>query len=283
MLSVQSATVLLIFGNLVGVLSDALIKTLTLDVSIFQFVLYRQVTAILILFPFLLWQLKNNNNQHNVSNGLMWHFIRSHVWLLGAIFMVISLNSMPIATANAIFYSAPLLMLPMAFFLYRERLSQRSIASGVLGFIGVLIIIRPNQIDWGSLSALAVALTLAANNLLIRKIPKNHTVIQTLFFTNLLGIPASLLLALWEGGNWSWKVFITAAGSSAFILIYAGICVVAYRDVESNKIASAEYTGLLGAAFVGIVFFEEVPDLFMLLGALFIIVSVMIITRIRNH
>ena len=283
MLSVKSATVLLIFGNLIAVLSDALIKTLTLEVSIFQFVLYRQVTAILILTPFFLWQFKSNNNQNKVCDSLMWHFIRSHIWLLGAIFMVISLNSMPIATANAIFYTAPLLMLPMAFCFYRERLSLASIASGVLGFIGVLIIIRPNQIDWAALSALAVALTLAANNLLIRKIPKSHTVIQTLFFTNLLAIPVSFLLALWEGSNWSWPVFITATGSSTFILIYAGICVVAYRNIESNKIASAEYTGLLGAAFVGVVFFEEVPDLFMLLGSLFIIVSVLILTRTRNY
>ena len=113
--------------------------------------------------------------------------------------------------------------------------------------MGVLVIIRPTEIDWAAIAALIVALTIASNNLLIRKLPKHQTVAQTLLLTNLAGVPASLGLAIWEGREWDWSPLITAAGSSGFILIYAAICVVTYRSAESNKIASAEYSGLLGA------------------------------------
>ncbi len=101
--SVGFAMTILIIGNLVAVLSDALIKTMGKDAAIFQFVFFRQLSAVIILLPFCLTATKQS-----FLIGLKWHFVRAHgVWLLGAVFMVISLSTLPLATANAIFY-APL-------------------------------------------------------------------------------------------------------------------------------------------------------------------------------
>lgn len=203
--------------------------------------------------------------------GLKWHVVRGHIWLFGAIFMVISLNALPLATANAIFYAAPLLMLPLAMMLFKEKLSRPTITVAVLGFIGVLIVVQPNQISWAAIAALIVALTMAANNILIRKLPSHHNVFQTLLLTNIVGIPAALGLALWEGKPWQWDAILTAGGSTTFILIYAGICVLVYRNIEASKIASAEYSGLLGAVAVGLWWFNEMPDISMAIGTAFII------------
>ncbi|MGR5065401.1 DMT family transporter [Photobacterium sp. DNB22_13_2] len=277
-MSVGMAMGLLIVGNLIAVFSDALIKTLGQDIAVFQFVFFRQLTAVLILLPFCY-----RSSKQELLDGLKWHALRAHIWLMGAIFMVFSLNAMPLATANAIFYAAPLLMLPLALLLYREKLSRYSIAAGVLGFAGVIVIIRPTEFEWSALAALVVALTIAGNNLLIRKLPKHQSVAQTLLLTNLTGIPASLGLALWEGRAWDWSPLITAAGSSSFILVYAGICVVAYRAAESNKIASAEYSGLLGAVAVGLVWFGETPDMVTLLGTAMIILPLVWLAKIEKQ
>lgn len=275
-MSVGLAMTLLIIGNVFAVFSDALIKTLSEDIAIFQFVLFRQITAVLILLPLCL-----KATRQSFTIGLKWHTLRAHVWLLGAIFMVFALNSMPLATANAIFYAAPLMMLPLAVMLFQEKPTSQSIAAGMLGFIGVLVVIRPTQIDWAAISALIVALTLAINNLLVRKLPKEQSVFQTLLLTNLVGIPASLALALWEGQTWDWTPMLTATGSSAFILIYAGICVVAYRSAEASKIASAEYSGLLGAVAVGLLWFDEVPDLGMAIGSALIILPLLWLAKVE--
>ena len=101
-ISVGLAMTLLIIGNIIGVFSDALIKTLPADTATYQFVLFRQLTAVLILFPFCLL-----SNKQSLFAGLKWHFIRGHIWLLGAIFMVFALGALPLATVNAIFYTAP--------------------------------------------------------------------------------------------------------------------------------------------------------------------------------
>ncbi|MEZ8738915.1 DMT family transporter [Photobacterium swingsii] len=276
--SVGYAMLLLIVGNLIAVFSDALIKTLDDGVAVFQFVFFRQLTAVIILLPFCA-----KNALPSFTQGLKWHALRAHIWLFGAVFMVFAINSMPLATANAIFYAAPLIMLPLAFVFFREKLTKQSVMTGVVGFIGVLVVIRPTHIDWAAISALVVALTLAGNNLLIRKLPTNQTVAQTLLLTNAVGMPASLGLALWEGETWNWTPLLTAAGSSFFILIYAATCVVAYRSVESNKIASAEYSGLLGAVLVGILWFGEIPEVEMLIGSALIILPLLLLAKVERR
>lgn len=269
-ISIGFAMTLLIIGNIIAVFSDALIKTLPDGSAVYQFVFFRQLSAVLILFPLCFF----STNKHLLHN-LKWHMVRAHIWLLGAIFMVISLTTLPLATANAIFYAAPLLMLPLAMLLFQEKLTRQTIWVSILGFMGVLIVVQPTHISWAAISALVVALTIATNNILIRKLPKHHNILQTLLLTNLMGIPVAFLLTLWEGKPWHWEPMLTAAGSTSLILIYAGICIFVYRAVDASKVASAEYSGLLAAVGVGILFFDEFPDISMLVGTLFIILPLL--------
>ncbi|MDF5653292.1 DMT family transporter, partial [Vibrio parahaemolyticus] len=64
-----------------------------------------------------------------------------------------------------------------------------------------------------------------------------------------------------------------------FIMIYAATCVIAYRSIDSNKIASAEYSGLIGAVFVGLIWFGEVPDIFMAIGTIMIVVPLVWLSK----
>ncbi|MDV6252256.1 DMT family transporter [Vibrio sp. EA2] len=272
--SVGAAMLLLIFGNLIAIISDALIKSIGNEVPVFQFVLFRQVSAVLFLLPFCLF-----NRPDQFMQGFKWHAIRAHVWLLGAIFMVFAISSLPLATANAIFYAAPLMMLPIAALFFKEQLSKQSVAAAIMGFLGVLVIIRPDQIEWAAISAFVVAVCIAVNNLLIRKVPREQSVMHTLLMTNLAGIPVALLLVFIEAKPWDWSAFPIAAGSSLFIMIYAATCVLAYRSIESNKIASAEYSGLIGAAVIGFIWFDEVPDIFMAIGTVMIIVPLIWLSK----
>ncbi|AMG28877.1 EamA/RhaT family transporter [Grimontia hollisae] len=279
-ISVGIAMTLLVIGNLSATFSDALVKTMEggPDGALFQFALFRQVSAVLILLPFCL-----TAPAKNLTLGLKWHALRAHIWLLGVFFAIVALTTMPLATANAIFYAAPLIMLPLAAIFLREKLSASSILAAVVGFVGVLILVRPTEFNWAAMSALIVAVTLAVNNLLIPKIPRVQTVPQTLLLHNLIGIPVAFALALYEGMPFSLDLFWRAAGSTAFILVYAATCVIAYRAAESNKIASAEYSGLVCAVAVGLVFFGEVPDMLMVVGTTLIVVPLLWLAGREKH
>ena len=65
----------------------------------------------------------------------------------------------------------------------------------------MLIVLRPTEVNWAALAALGVALSLAVNNLLIKRIPLQQPIAQTLFFTNVLSMPFILALAWWEGAS----------------------------------------------------------------------------------
>lgn len=265
-LTIGLAMLLLVIGNNIAVFSDALIKNLPEDVAIYQFVLFRQISAILLLIPFCIF-----SNKEKFFIGLKWHVVRGHIWLIGAVFMVIALSALPLATVNAIFYTAPIIMLVLAMFFFNENVTFPSILVATLGFMGVLIIVKPTDFNWTVLAAFMVALTMALNNLFIKKLPSHHNVFQTLLLTSLVGTPVALGLVIWEGKAWNWSPLLIAIGSNFFILTYAGICVWVYRYIEANKIAGAEYTGLIGAIAIGILWFNESPDSTMYLGSAMII------------
>lgn len=257
---------LLIVGNNIAVFSDALIKNLPEDVAIYQFVLFRQLSAIFLLAPFCIITQKGN-----FFIGLKWHVIRGHIWLLGAVFMIVALGALPLATVNALFYTAPILMLILAMLLFNENVTFHSFLVAILGFIGVMIIVKPSHFNWAVFAAFMVALTMALNNLLIKKLPTHHNVFHTLLLTSLVGTPVASVLVIWEGKAWSWEPLLIATSSNIFILTYAGICVWVYRYIEANKVAGAEYTGLIGAIVIGILWFNESPELTMYIGSAMIV------------
>lgn len=271
--SLVLAVLLLIFGNNIAILSDSLIKLLDGFEAPFQFVLLRQLSAALLLLPVMLYL-----RRPLLPQKLRWHATRAHIFLFGAVFMVISLTTLPLATANAIFYAAPLITVVFARVFFKERVTVWSLGTAALGMLGVLVIVNPSEGNIFVLAALVVAASLAINNLLIKKLPVEHSIIDTLYLTNILGIPTTLVLTLIEGATFDWYLFWLAIGSSCFAMIYAATCVYAYRAADSNKITSAEYTGLIGAVLLGFVFFAEQPDLRFYLGSLLIVIPLTLLT-----
>ncbi|MDV6326897.1 DMT family transporter [Idiomarina sp. Sol25] len=274
--SLIMAVFLLVVGNNIVIFSDSLIKLLDGFDAPFQFVLYRQVSAALILLPFIVFF-----KRPLLPRRLRWHATRAHIFLLGTVFMVVSLTTLPLATANAIFYAAPIITVVLARLLFKERVTRLSLVTAVLGMTGVLVIINPTSANIFALAALVVATTLALNNLLIKKLPPEHGIIDTLYLTNLLGIPVAACLTWFEGASFNLDTLFIAVGSSLFSMIYAGTCVFAYRAAESNKITSAEYTGLIGAVVLGMLFFTETPDVRFYVGSVLIIVPLTVLT-LRN-
>lgn len=271
--SLIMAILMLVLGNNIVILSDSLIKLLDGFEAPFQFVLYRQLSATVLLLPFVLFF-----KRPLLPRNLRWHATRAHIFLLGTVFMVISLTTLPLATANAIFYAAPIITVVLARVLFKERVTRLSLVTAALGMVGVLVIVNPTSANIFALAALVVAATLALNNLLIKKLPAEHNILDTLYLTNLLGIPLAAVMALFEGASFNTNTFLIAVGSSLFSMIYAATCVFAYRAAESNKITSAEYTGLIGAVLLGIVFFTETPDARFYIGSILIIVPLTVLT-----
>lgn len=279
--TVNSAILLLIIGNALALISDVFIKLMEPGAPIFQFAFLRCVITLLLLLP-----LAGQLNRKHLFTGLKVHAARAHIHLVGLLCMVIGLANLPLATANAVFYAAPILVMVLAALIFQEKLSTMSVIAVFSGFSGIVVILRPVEFNWAAIAALAAALTLAINAVMVRKLPKEQTTVHKLLLNYLLIIPAAGALALWEGAAWDSSILISAGGSAVFILGYNITVLLAYKQVDANQVTSAEYTGLIWAVLIGWIGFNEMPDLWFAVGSAMIVVPLILVglrSRDRSH
>ena len=267
MSNITIGILLLVAGNFFASLSDVAVKALQGDVQPFQYMFIRQLFSLVLITP--LW-LKQSRAQKKLQQKSI-TLIRAHLILIGSGCMVMAITYLPLATANAVFYTAPLLMLPLSIVLLNEKPATGKVLATIIGFIGVLIVLRPSQFHWAALFALGTACTLALFNILVRKLPKEQTVITTLWWTTTLSLPTSFILTIgyWQPISNTSITYI--ALSAALILGYNGLAVLAYKKAHSSQIALAEYSGLIFVALFGALWFDEIPDWITLIGILLIV------------
>jgi drug/metabolite transporter (DMT)-like permease len=269
--TVNSAIFLLVVGNLLAIFSDALIKWASGDLAVFQFVAVRLFFTLLMLAPFL-----SLVDWKNFWGGSRVHLVRAHVGLGGILCMVVALGALPLATANAIFYAAPVLVMVFGVVLFRERLNKSSLFAVVGGMLGVLIILRPTEMNLAGFTALGLAVALAVNALLVRKLPREQSVVHSLLLNYLFALPAALVLAVLEGAPIDWSSMGAAFGSALFILGYNMTVILGYRHVDANQVTASEYTGIVWAFVIGWLLFAEVPDLWFWVGTALIVVPLLV-------
>lgn len=184
--TVNSAILLLVIGNALALVSDVFIKLLEPGAPIFQFAFVRSLLTLVLLLP--LWHMVDTSR---LFQGFGVHLLRAHIHLVGMICMVVALITLPLATANALFYAAPILVMVFSVVFFRERLTPLSILAVVSGFAGIIVILRPVELGWGALSALAAAATLALNAVLVRKLPRTQSTVRKLILNYVLILPGA--------------------------------------------------------------------------------------------
>jgi len=269
--SVHQAILLLILANLLASFSDVTLKVLNGEVPSFQYVFIRQFISLFFILPF--W-LKLPKAQYKEGCGKI-NFIRAQFLVGGSACAMIALTHLSLATANAVFYTAPLMMLPMSILFLKEIPPLGKYIATSIGFIGVLIVLRPDQFHWAAIVALGSALTMAVGNILIRRLPEKQALISTLFWTTVMTLPLAFVLAVmqWQPISWTNVMWITAI--NLFVLGYHALVVVAYKRSAVSNIALAEYSGLAFVTLFGVIWFDEIPDLFTAIGILLIVIPMM--------
>ncbi|OBT08535.1 multidrug transporter [Vibrio sp. UCD-FRSSP16_10] len=269
--TVTQAILLLVLANFLASLSDVSLKVLNGEVPTFQYVFIRQVMSLLIIGP--LW-LKLPKQERMLGCGKI-NFWRAQFILIGSGCAMVAITHLTLATANAMFYVAPLLMLPLCMVFLKERPARKKVFATMIGFMGVLVVLRPEHFHWAAIIALGSALAMAVGNVLIKRLPPAQSVISTLFWTTVLTIPGALLLALPSWASIQWHHLFWIAAINIFVLSYHALVVIAYKKAPASQIALAEYSGLVFVTIFGILWFDEIPDILTLMGIAMIVVPLM--------
>ncbi|WP_417615883.1 DMT family transporter [Oceanisphaera sp.] len=272
------AILLLVLGNLIISFGDVLVKLMGQTTATpFQYVALRFLLTALLLLPF--W-LRLPSEKKGWREWKI-HLLRGHLLLMGSACVFISLIYLPLATANAVFYAAPLMTLPLAALLSKERVRLVTYGVSVLGFGGILIVLNPAEWHWAGWIALLTAFSMAASNVLVRRLPQGRSVLATLFLTQALAVPVSFALAVpgWQPLTSDFWLLLVAA--SLVGIVYQGICILAYAMADASKIAASEYSGLIFVTIMGMVLFAEFPALNVYLGAAVVIMAIGLQRKLR--
>ncbi|MEH0699399.1 DMT family transporter [Vibrio owensii] len=265
------ALFLLVIGNLAASLSDVAVKLIEGGISPFQYMFVRQLASMLLILPFYLKQKPNKRSLKQAPITIL----RAHLILIGSGCMMVAVTHLPLATANAVFYAAPILMLPLSVMFLKEHPPLSKILLTCFGFLGVLMVLRPDHFHWAALFALGTATTLAMFNILVRKLPSEQSVVTTLWWTTLFSLPISAVLAGFYWQPITWQELALVVASAVCILSYNGLAVLAYQKAPAGEIALAEYSGLVFVTLFGIWWFDEIPDWLTAVGIIMIVLPLL--------
>jgi drug/metabolite transporter (DMT)-like permease len=181
--------------------------------------------------------------------------------LLGSSLLFISgLRFLPIAEASATSFVSPLFVTALSIFFLRESVGLRRWAATAVGLIGVLIILRPGSSAFhpAAVFPLVSAFCWALTLIMTRMLSGRERVITTMTYSAISGflILSALVPAVWvtpTSGQW--------------------IVVLAFRYANASVLAPFSYTQLLWVSSLGFVVFAEVPDVWTVTGAAFVVAS----------
>jgi len=189
------------------------------------------------------------------------HAIRSISGIVSLGLLYFAITRIPIADATALSYAAPIFITVLSIFLLGEVIGLQRWLAVIAGFIGVLLIARPEAdgLNIGVIAAAGSALTGALVAIWLRKLSSSEKSVSIGIYYNNLGSLVCLAWVLLSG-------WLAPRGADLWLLLGFGLgcgmqqwlLTVSFRYAEASLLAPFEYLAMVFAAIVGFVFWDEV-------------------------
>jgi len=253
-------------------LLDATQKTLVIYYSVFQLLL---IKYFFVLFLSLIESRRKKNISFYKSKNIKMQIFRSVLSVLESGFFVLSFKYLSLADAHSVGSLAPVIVVALSAIILKERVSTKTWIAIFIGFIGVLIILRPTSsiFDPKALLPLVAAFVLGLYQIITKKVSEYDPTEVSLFYTSVVGIIIMSFLAssFWKPIDSSSYILFLAIGVFFSLGIYLQI--IALSKARASIIQPFHYTLIFWAIILGYIFYDDIPDFFTLIGALVITIS----------
>jgi drug/metabolite transporter (DMT)-like permease len=199
--------------------------------------------------------------------------VRSLLLMSATVLFFNALRFIPLADAVSLNFTAPLLIVAFSIPLLGEHVGPRRWIAVAIGFLAMMIIIRPGSgvFHWASLLVVASATCYALYQIVTRRLSAIDHPLTTLFFSGLMGAFVFTLLVPFY---WRWPtavdwVLLALVGIIGALAQYALIRAV--EGAALSLLAPFTYTQIIMATAIGYLWFGDFPDRFTILGAAIII------------
>lgn len=259
----------------------AIAKHFSGSYSAYQIAFFRFFFALFPLFPLITTQGGFDVFRTKRFFGHIW---RSIIGMTSLILYFFSLQHLPLADAVAVSFTNPIFITLLAILLLKEKVGRDRWFAIALGFIGVIIIAKPEglSLNIGVFYGLGSAVCYALAMITLRTLGSTEKVLTTTSYFTLM---ASIMLAVPAALTWKAPSFIDLM---IFILcgLFAGIgqlfLTSAYQLTSPSVVSPFNYTSILWAVLIGFVFWGQVPELHVWLGATLVIATGIYIVRAKN-
>jgi drug/metabolite transporter (DMT)-like permease len=196
--------------------------------------------------------------------------------LLGSsLFFISGLRYLPIAEASATGFVSPIFVTALSIVFLSEKVGVRRWIATAVGLLGVLVILRPGSGAFhpAALFPIVSALCWAGTLIMTRMMSGSERAITTMTYSSIVGVLILSLLVPFVWVTPSWQdillgVFIGIASTAG-----QWIVVLAFRYADASVLAPFQYIQLLWVSVFGFLIFSEIPDIWTVSGAAFIIAS----------
>ena len=267
---------LAVASTLTAALMASSVKLLSNDLNPFIICFYRCLLGLIFVLPFV----AKNKFQDLKSKNMKLQFNRSMINIISMICWFSAIGMMQLEKATALGFTTPLFTTILAVIILGEIIRFHRITALIMGFVGVLVIIRSGYIpmDYGTILMLIASLSFSVVLIMVKKLSQIDSSLTIIFYHLLFMTPLTFIIFLffWEGINFNHLIVFILMACAGLISHW---CVTqSLRLSDTTFVMPLQFTKIIWASLIGFYIFIEIPDIWTWFGASIIFISVIYIT-----
>ena len=243
-------------------------RAVSFELDTFEIMLFRSITGIVIVvsvasFAGTLSQINHDRLGLHATRNIC-HFAGQNLWFF-------ALTALPLAQVFAFEFTTPIWVILLSPLLLKERLTAVGLLSAAIGFIGILIVARPDpaNISVGLLAAAGCAVFFALTAIFTRKLTKTASITTILFYLTTMQAVFGLICAGYDGDiavpspqTVPWVILIGCAGLLAHFCLTKALSIA-----PASIVMPIDFVRLPTIAVVGMVLYNEPLEMLVFAGA----------------
>lgn len=262
---------LMVLGVFLFCCNDALGKWLLATYSVWQMLMIRSAAAILVLSP-MLFRIGPTPFTGAPRKGLQ--LLRVSMSVTETLMFFLSVTYLPLADTITFYLAAPIYVTTLSAIFLKEPVGWRRWSAVTVGFIGVLIALRPSAatLTWPALIAIAGSLFFSIFLITTRMLRGTHDLVLTSgTFVGTLLVSSTVAPIAWIAPLLRDFVLMAVLGVVAMVAFF---CINrALKLSPASVVVPFQYTMIVWAIVLGYLVFGDVPDAFTLVGAAIIVAA----------
>ncbi len=279
------AIILALAGFFASSVSDLVVKGLGGAYGVFQLLVTLPFVAALLLLitAFIL----KKQDMLIAKQGLKWQIIRGMMTPIGSMAVLYALPMVSLSSFYAVVFSAPIITSVLSIVFLKEKVMWQRWFGIFIGFIGILIVIRPGAGDFNValLYVLLAAFLFSVGSVLVRRFSQGHSAIGYAFVTTTVHAFCALGIFLVFGDGYK-----IPPPQDALLFLACGVCMglasflipKGIMMAQASIIAPFHYSQMIWGILFGYIFFSELPDIYTISGASIVIASGLYIWHREN-